>query len=372
MSGRTLLLVHLTGHSDAPSAAPRTLGSTIHFFSTNPVIQFTSSAASIMLTCASMLNHDVREHPNNVVLVPTLDSTTLVTEAKQVRGSTTVLGNVRSYIEGLISATASGGGNGSGASADPGAGAGAADETAMSVPKYTAAVPFDPDVHRLAARVERLGRAGDEESAGAGAGAGVGAGTGGGNQGGGAGGDAWAGIRQSTGTSKRNPSPQPAAAPIPISAGSSFESAAEAAGHAHASPKDVAAQLIPRYGPLVDIGANFKGDKISQALLKRSASVGVTTIILTGTSVEGSETALLLCKKYSKAPPSARASSAPPAAEPAVLPVAPSTPAATVQLYSTVGIHPHDAKKYTDYAGTSQKLKELAAGTFWWGQIDCP
>jgi TatD DNase family protein len=88
----------------------------------------------------------------------------------------------------------------------------------------------------------------------------------------------------------------------------------------------------PALPPLIDIGVNltnkaFRGDL--DAVLSRARQAGVTTLVVTGTSVAGSRAAADLA-----------------AAHPAT-------------LYATAGVHPHDAKSCD--GSTLDALRELAA-----------
>ena len=203
----------------------------------------------------------MREHPDNVVLVPTLDTSTILTETKD--GA--VLGTVRKYIEGLLSATscsstgaatptAAGGGNGGGAGGAGGrggdGGGGSEATSAVTVPEYSRAmaVEADPAINILAASMAGLhagGSGGSSSSA-----------SGGGGGGGAAAGQQWGGIPQQQGVDRDR------------------GGGGGGGGGSAANAKDAAAQAIPKYGQLIDIGANFKGDKISQALLARSVRMG--------------------------------------------------------------------------------------------------
>ncbi|KAG5897292.1 hypothetical protein JTB14_011457 [Gonioctena quinquepunctata] len=82
---------------------------------------------------------------------------------------------------------------------------------------------------------------------------------------------------------------------------------------------------------LIDVGANLTNKKYSRDLdsvVQRAKDSGVQKIMVTGTSVKGSKEALRLTRIY------------------------PNT------LYSTAGIHPHDAKSYTDESW--EELRQLA------------
>ncbi|KAJ8962802.1 hypothetical protein NQ318_001201 [Aromia moschata] len=82
---------------------------------------------------------------------------------------------------------------------------------------------------------------------------------------------------------------------------------------------------------LIDVGANLTNKKYSRDLdsvIQRAKDSGVQKIMVTGTSVKASKEALRLTRIY------------------------PNT------LYSTAGIHPHDAKSYTDESW--EELRHLA------------
>ncbi|XP_057670689.1 3'-5' ssDNA/RNA exonuclease TatD [Diorhabda carinulata] len=85
---------------------------------------------------------------------------------------------------------------------------------------------------------------------------------------------------------------------------------------------------------LIDIGANLTNKKYSRDLdsvIQRAKDSGVRKIMVTGTSVKASKEALRLTRIY------------------------PDT------LYSTAGIHPHDAKSYTDESW--DELRHIANNT---------
>lgn len=87
----------------------------------------------------------------------------------------------------------------------------------------------------------------------------------------------------------------------------------------------------PLPSPLVDIGVNLTHSSFSHdldAVLERAAEVGVRQLVVTGTSVEGSREALELARSR------------------------PGT------LFSTAGVHPHDAKTCDD--ATLDALRELS------------
>ncbi|NWC87966.1 TatD family hydrolase [Pseudomonas reactans] len=84
---------------------------------------------------------------------------------------------------------------------------------------------------------------------------------------------------------------------------------------------------------LIDIGVNLTNpsfDEKHQAVLDRAYAAGVQQLVLTGTSIEGSEQALQLCEKLDQS---------------------------GQRLFSTAGIHPHSA---SDWNGDSaQRLRAL-------------
>jgi TatD DNase family protein len=83
---------------------------------------------------------------------------------------------------------------------------------------------------------------------------------------------------------------------------------------------------------MIDIGANLAHDAFShdlEAALQRAIAAGVTTIVVTGTSLEGSRAAAELAAD--RAP----------------------------VLYATAGVHPHEASHFTDE--TLAGLRALAA-----------
>lgn len=84
---------------------------------------------------------------------------------------------------------------------------------------------------------------------------------------------------------------------------------------------------------LIDIGVNLTNpsfDEKHQAVLDRAYAAGVQQLVLTGTSIEGSEQALALCEKLDDS---------------------------GQRLFSTAGIHPHSA---SDWNGDSaQRLRAL-------------
>ena len=82
---------------------------------------------------------------------------------------------------------------------------------------------------------------------------------------------------------------------------------------------------------IVDIGANLTNKKFSRDLdqvIQRAREAGVTKIMVTGTSLHSTKEALRLTRLY------------------------PGT------LYSTAGIHPHDAKSWDEE--TCSEIKEAA------------
>src|SRR6476620_11710744 len=89
---------------------------------------------------------------------------------------------------------------------------------------------------------------------------------------------------------------------------------------------------MPPTADLVDIGANLTNKAFHADLddvIERARVAGVTTLIVTGTSIEGSEQAVQLAR--GRAP----------------------------TLYATAGVHPHDAKSFT--GASASKLRALAA-----------
>jgi TatD DNase family protein len=83
---------------------------------------------------------------------------------------------------------------------------------------------------------------------------------------------------------------------------------------------------------LVDIGANLTNKAFHSDLdqvIERARAAGVTTLVVTGTSIDGSELAVKLASGRAPA------------------------------LYATAGVHPHDAKSFTD--SSAAKLRALAA-----------
>jgi TatD DNase family protein len=89
---------------------------------------------------------------------------------------------------------------------------------------------------------------------------------------------------------------------------------------------------MPSTPNLVDIGANLTNKAFHADLddvIERARVAGVTTLVVTGTSIEGSEQAVQLAS--GRAP----------------------------TLYATAGVHPHDAKSFTD--ASASKLRALAS-----------
>jgi len=88
--------------------------------------------------------------------------------------------------------------------------------------------------------------------------------------------------------------------------------------------------------PIIDIGVNLSNQRFSndlEEILKRSQQANVSQLILTGTSEGESEAVLKLCHQFSEQFPN--------------------------MLYSTCGVHPHDAKHFS--TDTPNRLKEIAA-----------
>lgn len=75
---------------------------------------------------------------------------------------------------------------------------------------------------------------------------------------------------------------------------------------------------------LIDIGVNLTNPSFAdkhQAVLERAYESGVCQLVLTGTSIEGSEQALELCQRLDET---------------------------GERLFSTAGIHPHSASDWTE------------------------
>jgi len=84
---------------------------------------------------------------------------------------------------------------------------------------------------------------------------------------------------------------------------------------------------------LIDIGVNLTNpsfDDKHQAVLERAYAAGVCQLVLTGTSVEGSERALELCRQQDET---------------------------AQRLFATAGIHPHSASDWN--ADSAQRLRSL-------------
>lgn len=84
---------------------------------------------------------------------------------------------------------------------------------------------------------------------------------------------------------------------------------------------------------MIDIGANLTSQRFRndlEAVLDQAVEAGVTSIVITGTSVVGSQEALALVRQYARAYPGL--------------------------LYSTAGVHPHDAKTWSEAAGRELAL----------------
>lgn len=90
---------------------------------------------------------------------------------------------------------------------------------------------------------------------------------------------------------------------------------------------------------MIDVGVNLTNkrfDKDRFELLQRAQQVGVANILITGTNVQESQEAIALCRQYQQALPN--------------------------YLYSTAGVHPHDADHVeNDYI---EQLTELAKQPF--------
>ena len=84
---------------------------------------------------------------------------------------------------------------------------------------------------------------------------------------------------------------------------------------------------------LIDIGVNLTNASFAdkhQAVLDRAYAAGVCQLVLTGTSVEGSEQALELCQQLDES---------------------------TQRLFATAGIHPHCASDWN--ADSARRLRTL-------------
>lgn len=87
--------------------------------------------------------------------------------------------------------------------------------------------------------------------------------------------------------------------------------------------------------PIIDIGVNLSNSRFSKDLeevLERSQQANVSRLILTGTSEEESEAVLKVCQQLAEQFPN--------------------------MLYSTCGVHPHDAKHFS--TETLNRLKDTA------------
>lgn len=120
-------------------------------------------------------------------------------------------------------------------------------------------------------------------------------------------------------------------------------SAVSNTGEAHTHPPPNI-YPIARNEALIDIGANLSSHKFNHstgALLSRAAHAGVSHIIITGTSVQASESAISLISKFDPRPSQEHKHT-------------------RVRLYSTAGVHPHDAsntlKQYPNYINRLEKL----------------
>jgi TatD DNase family protein len=85
------------------------------------------------------------------------------------------------------------------------------------------------------------------------------------------------------------------------------------------------------FQPMIDIGANLTDKRFSQdldAVISRATAAGVSTLIVTGTSLAGSHAARELCEHYPE------------------------------QLRFTAGLHPHHASEYSDHS--HEQLRQLA------------
>lgn len=90
--------------------------------------------------------------------------------------------------------------------------------------------------------------------------------------------------------------------------------------------------------PIIDIGVNLSNSRFSKDLeevLERSQQANVGQLILTGTNEQESETVLKLCQQFAEQFPN--------------------------MLYSTCGVHPHDAKHFS--IDTPNRLKDIATNS---------
>jgi RNA recognition motif-containing protein len=132
-----------------------------------------------------------------------------------------------------------------------------------------------------------------------------------------------------------------AVSPPSNQAGSSSAPSTHYDSHDHPSPNIYS---IPGNEALIDIGANLASHKFGYstgALLSRAAHAGVSHIIITGTSIIASESAISLISKFDPRLPQEHRH-------------------ARVRLYSTAGVHPHDAsqtlKQHPKYIDRLEKL----------------
>jgi TatD DNase family protein len=91
--------------------------------------------------------------------------------------------------------------------------------------------------------------------------------------------------------------------------------------------------------PLTDIGVNLMSpafDRDREAVIARAAAAGVGTLIITGSSIESSISAAAYVATYTEAP---------------------AVP--NVRLFTTAGVHPHNAKDWDDAAQTA--LRKLVS-----------
>jgi Tat protein secretion system quality control protein TatD with DNase activity len=108
---------------------------------------------------------------------------------------------------------------------------------------------------------------------------------------------------------------------------------------------------------LVEIGANLASAKFAKNLLPvltRSARAGVTTVLITGTSLKGSRQGRALTKRWGAGVGTSSAEAGG------------DTPHVKhgVRLYFTAGIHPHEASKHGDVATTIKGLRESVPVSF--------
>ncbi|MEH6638196.1 MAG: TatD family hydrolase [Porticoccaceae bacterium] len=103
---------------------------------------------------------------------------------------------------------------------------------------------------------------------------------------------------------------------------------------AGATEQNLTTETLPKF-TLVDIGVNLTNPRFNHdqtEVLQRARAAGVDQVIITGTCVNSSEQALALCEQYADDFPG--------------------------MLYTTAGVHPHDAKDWN--SDTLLRLRKLA------------